>query len=110
MASKNPLKAIGWRRNNLERARFLERRSYYKVEYGLTLEKVDEMLEEQDNRCFICKKKFTADKRFQVDHNHETGEIRALLCVYCNTRMEVIDNEDWLKKAMKYRDSFRKEN
>ena len=43
------------------------------------------MFEEQNGCCAICQKhqsKFS--KALNVDHDHETGEIRSLLCENCN--------------------------
>ena len=54
--------------------------------YGITPEEYDELLNEQDRRCAICAGPPTGKhKRFHVDHDHDTGEVRALLCHSCNT-------------------------
>ena len=39
------------------------------------------MYMDQDGKCYICKDQ---DCKLQVDHNHETGKIRKLLCNTCN--------------------------
>lgn len=69
---------------NPERAR-----SYaLKTKFGLTPKQYDELLEGQSGRCAICDK--CPDKEGQslaVDHDHHTGEIRGLLCRYCNYRL-----------------------
>ncbi len=51
--------------------------------YGITVEQYDAMLRQQNGLCAICGR---APKRFRlaVDHDHETGEIRGLLCTRCN--------------------------
>lgn len=45
------------------------------------------MLAKQDGKCAICgtTKPGVRLKRFHVDHCHDTGDIRALLCSTCNT-------------------------
>lgn len=56
--------------------------------YGLTLEQYNELLQRQDEKCPVClrhKDEFTTN--LAVDHDHITGEIRGLLCNYCNHRM-----------------------
>lgn len=36
--------------------------------------------------CAICEAAFTPDgPRMMVDHNHQTGEVRGVLCLHCNT-------------------------
>jgi hypothetical protein len=48
--------------------------------YGITAEEADGMLEKQGGVCAICR---TAPAE-HVDHDHETGAVRALLCFNCN--------------------------
>ena len=55
--------------------------------YGITLAEYDEMFEKQKGLCNICGKPSMNGKRLCVDHNHETGEIRGLLCNWCNLRL-----------------------
>ena len=46
------------------------------------------MLDKQDHCCAICDKhKSEFNQNLAVDHNHVTGEIRGLLCTYCNHRV-----------------------
>lgn len=57
-----------------------------KWRYGITLADYDEMLEVQGNGCAICGKTPEENgQRLSVDHNHETGEVRGLLCRGCNS-------------------------
>src|SRR5215217_5299916 len=57
---------------------------YHKMRtYGITKEQYINMLEAQDGRCAICKKDFGT--RIDVDHCHDTGEVRGLLCMLCNS-------------------------
>lgn len=70
------------------RARSLRRR------YGITPEDFERMLTVQAGLCAICgcdpATKYTAKwhRVLHVDHNHETGEVRGLLCHKCNTYLE----------------------
>ena len=59
-----------------------KRKDRLKREYGLTLEQFDVMLKQQNNKCYICGKEFA--KQACIDHNHETGNVRKLLCHDCN--------------------------
>lgn len=65
-------------------------RNYFmRIKYNLTIEKYDQLFENQNGVCKICKKPETAIKngtlaRLSVDHDHVTGAIRGLLCSKCN--------------------------
>ena len=59
------------------------RKHILKKLYGLTLESFDEMLKAQGGVCAICKQTDKTGK-FLVDHDHETGKVRGLLCRRCN--------------------------
>lgn len=64
------------------------RRNQIMKKYGITLEQYEELLEKQDHKCAICDKHKDEFKiNLAVDHNHITGEIRGLLCAYCNHRV-----------------------
>jgi hypothetical protein len=71
---------------------------------GMTVERYEAMLVKQDGGCSICKK--TVNKngtRLCVDHDHETGLIRGLLCHDCNTSLGKLDDSlDLLYKAVEY--------
>jgi len=47
-------------------------------------EDYDHMLRLQGGVCAICNAPHLVNKKFAVDHNHETGIIRGLLCSNCN--------------------------
>lgn len=52
--------------------------------HGLTDEQYQAKLEAQGNGCAICGKEREAKRRLAVDHDHETGTVRDLLCDNCN--------------------------
>ena len=82
----------GWREKNPEASKLNIRKAHLLKAYGLSLEDYDNMLEEQDNSCSICKTKDTGKrKHFCIDHNHETGKVRALLCGNCNLIVGMIE-------------------
>lgn len=63
------------------------RRSTLKQRYGITPEDYEGILRRQGGKCAICGSDSPRDKRtrhFHVDHCHETGRIRGLLCSKCN--------------------------
>jgi 5-methylcytosine-specific restriction endonuclease McrA len=62
------------------------------AQFGLTVEQYDAMHEAQGGVCAICKQPETSSRggkvyRLAVDHNHNTGEVRGLLCFKCNSAM-----------------------
>ena len=59
------------------------RTRWLKHKYGLTIEQFEEMLKAQDSKCAICGEVQESEK-FHIDHNHDTGAVRALLCKGCN--------------------------
>jgi hypothetical protein len=62
------------------------------------------LLIEQNNSCAICGVSATELKReLSVDHNHETGKIRGLLCHHCNIGLgNFKDSTTLLSVAIEY--------
>jgi hypothetical protein len=60
--------------------------------YGLTVEQYNDMSIKRNHVCAICKKS-EASKRLAVDHCHNTGKIRALLCGSCNKLLGVFEKQ-----------------
>ena len=63
------------------------RKSHRKTSYGLSPERFKEMFDEQNGRCAICSFEFhelSKGTTPHVDHNHNTGQVRGLLCSSCN--------------------------
>ena len=49
--------------------------------YGITKEQYDEL---DHGHCPICLRDWSSNVRPCIDHNHVTGRIRGLLCIFCN--------------------------
>lgn len=74
-----------WRLNNREKALASYRKQDLKRHFDMTPEQYDALLAEQDGKCAICRcDQCATGRRFAVDHNHETGAVRGLLCTNCN--------------------------
>ena len=58
--------------------------TYLQTNYGITLEDYNFLLENQNEKCKICNNECPTGKSLAVDHNHETGKVRGLLCKNCN--------------------------
>lgn len=82
---------------DLEQNRAAQRARYHSHEqvakrlldtYGLTPEDYDNMLEAQGGGCAICGRSPEEEsRRLCVDHDHETGENRGILCNSCNVML-----------------------
>ncbi len=71
--------------------------------YGVTQEKFDSMLKEQGGVCRICRKDSNGGRAWNVDHDHNTGTVRGLLCTNCNIGLgQFQENVETLANAIKY--------
>ena len=74
--------------------------------YGLCKEDFEMMLVEQKNKCIICGFEFTEESkstRPHVDHCHDSGEVRGLLCGNCNAGLgQFKDDTQKLQSAIEY--------
>lgn len=69
--------------------------------YGITKEQYFKIIERQKEKCGICKA--FIDESSAVNHNHETGIVRGILCRQCNSGLGMFkDNIESLKAAIKY--------
>lgn len=97
-------RAKQWRKDNPDKVSFTNRKSRIKKKYGLTLEQIDLILIAQNNRCAICDVYFPGLKYSpHIDHDHETGKIRGLLCGPCNTSLGLLKEKVALfERAISY--------
>lgn len=103
-------RARGWAHDNPDRNRDNSLNWALKNTYGISREEYDRMMTEQDGRCAICgldepnSHGRTGTKfRLSVDHCHDTGRVRGLLCQKCNRAVGLLgDDIDLLKKAIDY--------
>lgn len=104
-----------WREENREKhnasARASHRRNYPKHaqkyreahlrrKYGISQADYDTLYEAQGGLCAICKTASPGGhgKKLHVDHCHETGAVRKLLCHSCNTKLGWLEtNKDAIK-------------
>ena len=75
-----------------------------KREYNLSMEQYDQLLSQQNNCCMVChKNQVLFKKKLAVDHCHETGKIRGLLCDGCNRGLGFLkDSIEVLESAITY--------
>lgn len=96
--AKNPEKyrkaAREYYRNNRER----ELARIRKNKYGITREEFDKIMKKQNNKCPICHE--DVGKNLSVDHDHETGTIRGIICSNCNLAIGNAKNSPELLRAL----------
>lgn len=94
--------AAAWRAKNPNRQHATD----IKRNYGLTIEQYNTMLIEQKCQCKICGKQHDPSVkrgRLYVDHDHKTGEVRALLCGACNSGIGYFNHDtEIILRAIKY--------
>jgi hypothetical protein len=63
----------------------------YKARYGISHDDYESLYETQDGKCALCLK--SVDKyELCVDHCHNTGQVRGLLCRGCNAKLGWFEN------------------
>lgn len=93
-----------WRKNNPDKVYAMIRRHKLKKEYGLTIGEYDNMVNHQLGRCAICgTNEFGKQAKLDIDHCHDRGYVRGLLCGACNRALGLLkDNVCTLNNAIKY--------
>ena len=118
-------RAKAWCDDNLDQARAASRKSAailrrdnprvvkhrkLKSSYGISLEDFENMLELQNHSCAICSFLFdytSQSKGPHVDHNHNTGKVRMILCRFCNNLLGYAnDDVAIIENAIKYLDKY----
>jgi len=88
-------------RESRERLHGSTRHYHLKHRYGIGAEEVDVLIESQGNCCPICGRLAPS----HVDHDHETGHVRGVLCFNCNGGLgQFADDIDRLAAAIAYLD------
>ena len=73
--------------------------------YGITVDQYEALLEAQGGVCGICGDICATGRKLAVDHDHDTGLVRGLLCANCNIGVGYFKNNSrLLRKAIKYLD------
>jgi len=79
-----------------------------KRKYNLSLVDFVSMVDNQKGCCDICNESLILpdqDRNLHVDHNHNTGEVRSLLCNKCNTSLGLLrENKEILNSMIRYID------
>jgi len=79
-----------------------------KKNYGITIEEYHLLLDQQNALCASCGKPERAMIRgklrpLAIDHNHQTGQVRGLLCSGCNSALGMLqDDPEQVRALLKY--------
>ena len=81
-----------------------QRNGDLKRKFGITTDDYNKMFDSQGGCCDICGEHQTEfQKRLAVDHDHETGSVRSLLCMGCNTGLGKFgDDIATVREALNY--------
>ena len=106
----------GW---DMHYIKYNGRERVLKNRYGITSEDYNRILVEQKGVCAICgnpqtQKRVSSSGKVRllglfVDHNHETGKVRGLLCNNCNNALGYFrENVEYLANAISYIEKHKK--
>lgn len=71
---------------------------WYQRRYGISRQVYLDLIDQQGGRCAICGE----CANLVLDHSHETGEIRGLLCRPCNKALHWLERPEWMEAAQAY--------
>lgn len=94
-----------YRLKNLDAELARNRASKLQLNYGISVEEYNALFASQDGKCAICGTDQPGGRRYRlaVDHCHDTGKVRGLLCNNCNLGLgKFNDDPDLLRKALAY--------
>jgi hypothetical protein len=93
-------KNLKWDKDNPDK----RRDAYYRRTYGITLDEYNNLHLNQSGKCKLCKDVEVLPKsRLGVDHCHDTGRIRGLLCDLCNTALGRLgDSVESIERVLAY--------
>ena len=110
--AKNPekyrLNRKQWALKNPEKYRLSHQKTNRKTalkKYGITAEELRRAFDDQNGACAICDVPVTLDfgRQTHIDHCHETGKFRGILCVTCNTGLgKFKESPEVLDRASRY--------
>ena len=83
---------------------------HIKYKYSLTIDELNQTLEKQKGGCAICEEVLpdllvynNRRRGYAIDHNHETGKFRGILCLKCNSMLGMArDSHALLERASSY--------
>ena len=89
-----------------EKNSFIAKNNHLLRNFNINLQTYEEMLDKQNNKCYICNKEETSAhtngkiRQLAVDHCHTTGKVRKLLCFSCNSTLGRVNESIELLTSM----------
>ena len=81
-----------------------------KALYGISLSLYEELLQQQGGLCAICARPPRGKRPLDVDHDHDSGRVRGLLCGNCNRAIGLLDeNPELFDRGKDYVLRFKRE-
>jgi len=80
-------------------------RDHRRSRYGVSTSEYRRLVIQQHDACAICTVEFGTEDNVKgaIDHDHETGAVRGVLCRHCNTMLgRIADDREWLRLALAY--------
>ena len=80
-----------WYKDNIDRVKETHRKYHYRTKFNMTVEEYETKLQQQNYVCAICHEPETTKehrtgniRKLSIDHCHDSGKVRGLLCTRCN--------------------------
>lgn len=102
--SEEDRKSLSKKNNDRLRVSGYAKNYRLKRNYSISTGQYEEMLKEQLGGCAICETTISyGSKSLAVDHCHQTGKVRGLLCTACNTALGLLKEDmELFKKSIQY--------
>ena len=99
-----------WEAQSRDKALRSAKNRSLKKQYGITIDQYESLLAQRDGVCWVCARPETIKQpkakrpdALSVDHSHENGLIRGLLCRNCNWGIDAFgDDAERIEQAMEY--------
>jgi hypothetical protein len=84
-----------------------DRAGHLRRKFGLTPEEYEARLAAQGGVCAICERQPAKGRQLDIDHDHQTGEVRGLVCNSCNQGLGLFGEDTFrLMSAAAYLSSW----
>lgn len=98
-------KAMAYHYANYPIIAIKKKEAKFKHRYNLTLAEQAAIIDAQGGICPVCKNELDLSnpRSYHTDHNHDTGEVRAVLCHMCNKGIGFLgDDIERIQAALDY--------